>query len=78
MSDAMQRAPSVQSLTYARGVWREAAMGGAAQGQGQIPGHLVSRGRRSIRVAGERKFEAYGELAQALRQLHNGSARLGP
>ena len=48
----------------------EAAMGGAAQDQGQIPGHIVSRGRRSIRVAGERKFETYGELAQALRQLY--------
>ena len=51
----------------------EAAMGGAAQGQGQMPGHLVSRGRRSIRKAGELKFEIYGELAQALRQLYNGA-----
>ena len=53
-------------------------MGGAAQGQGQIPGHLVSRGRRSIRVAGERKFETYGELAQALKNSimeRNGGSR---
>lgn len=44
-------------------------MDGAAQDQGQLP-NIVSRGRRSIRVAGERKFETYGELAQALRQLY--------
>jgi hypothetical protein len=51
----------------ARGL--EATMGGTAQGQGQISGHLVSRGRRSIQVAGERKFEAYGGFAK----LYNGA-----
>ena len=49
----------------------EAAMGSAAQFQGQIPEHLVSRGQHNIRVAGERKFEAYGELAQA--KVYNGA-----
>ena len=47
-------------------------MDGAAQDQGQLP-NIVSRGRRSIRVAGERKFETYGELAQALQQLYYGA-----